>query len=72
MRAASVPLSTTPALSSASRLGDTAQVPAPRPANAAAISSMSSLSSALAAARIASRASVNVASGGVSSRPATM
>ena len=68
---ASVPLSITPALVADELLGDTAHEPAPRPANAAAIRIMSSVSSALAAARSASRCSVNVASGGASNRPAT-
>ena len=59
----SVPLSTTPALVAEAWLGDTAHEPTPRPANAAAIRIMSSVSSALAAARIASRCSVKVAFG---------
>jgi len=57
--AASVPLSTTPALAAEALSGEIAHEPTPRPANAPAITSMSSLSIALEAIRIASRCSVN-------------
>src|SRR5690606_33023281 len=63
--------STTPTKSGDERGGDTAQRPAPRVANPAAIATASAGSLAAAAARIASRASTKVLSAGARDSPAT-